>query len=1035
VLSLIGIVALALLLLFAANNGHTPRAIAVGATFVVNSNQDDPDTLPGNGTCSIFPTGECTLRAAIMEANANYGVDTILFGPEAAGEVVSLTDNLPAIVEKVIIDASYCAPGIGFCNSGGFSINANGYGGLVFDEYVGSSANTDGQGSTLRGIHIANVGDDYPCEEDTNGGDCYPDCEGVGVCLVWNSNHIIGGDAGMSTLGATTGNVAPWGQGNVIRNSYDDGIYDESFGGNIFQGNRIGTTPDGHEGLIAQPFGPPISTGNGDDGIEIDDTSGFVSADSIIGGFGGNGQGYRNIISNNDDEGIRIRDTSVFEDCCGGNGQRVDILNNYIGLNITGQSFGTGFGPPYDMANGSAAIMATNAAAMAIIGNRLAGGCNLPFTDCFGADGWAGIAIFGSDGGNVIDGNCIGFDAPCVNYGGFGAFGVILGGLDATTWFNLNGTPQGRNVIGNIGWGLDGIQVGAESPEADIDITQYTSTSKEDDPDTGIAAYDAEVKIVNNYIGFNISGTTAAPVSGDCVHIDHDWESLNSTVINNAVGNCQYDGISGESDYTMSTPDEEADVEGAPRLIIRNNKVGLGVDGITEADIGAECVQIDEISSVLIETNTIGYCMDEGIEAVYAEDIHITNNTVGLKGDGKTPAPIGIGRPPFDFTPCVGLYGLSYFYDFSGDFPNTVTGNTINNCNEIGIWMIDSAFNTVDNNKIGVATDGTTPPGNLGVRGPCMFIVDSSVIFGENINTISNNLMMNCLPGDPNYGDATILVNGSTGNDILSNTLVAPASADSIVVQGVIAVSNKIQGNKITMVTPDAGLDLPIDLRLDISANTYCPEGQNTNDTGDLDIGPNNCHNHPVLPAVSATLNCATGTAGGGDIVEVYGVSGLTYTSLGTTTAAAGGAWSLCGLSGGSIVTATATRGPTSTIDILNDTSEMFPGVQTVAGVTVIFGDNNQGGSIDTIDAIQDLLFVAGQTVTNPGSIPEVGDVVIINAVPNMVWGALGPCMSPAQPSVFDAIKTLNFIAGNPVSPFAGCPALGDQISLGTPNP
>ncbi len=49
---------------------------AYGDTFVVNSLADAPDTVPGDGVCAAGG-GACTLRAAIMEANALAGDDVI----------------------------------------------------------------------------------------------------------------------------------------------------------------------------------------------------------------------------------------------------------------------------------------------------------------------------------------------------------------------------------------------------------------------------------------------------------------------------------------------------------------------------------------------------------------------------------------------------------------------------------------------------------------------------------------------------------------------------------------------------------------------------------------------------------------------------------------------------------------------------------------------------------------------------------------------------------------------------------------------
>lgn len=76
------------------------------ASLVVDSGADDAyahDQNPGDGNCADF-YGACTLRAAIEEANALPGTDTITFD-------ISLTiylneGALPEITEAVMIDAS-----------------------------------------------------------------------------------------------------------------------------------------------------------------------------------------------------------------------------------------------------------------------------------------------------------------------------------------------------------------------------------------------------------------------------------------------------------------------------------------------------------------------------------------------------------------------------------------------------------------------------------------------------------------------------------------------------------------------------------------------------------------------------------------------------------------------------------------------------------------------------------------------------------------------------------------------------------------
>src|SRR5438105_15181467 len=51
---------------------------AVAATFTVNDTDDGIDAVPGDGVCLIPNRHTCTLRAAIMEANALPGADAII---------------------------------------------------------------------------------------------------------------------------------------------------------------------------------------------------------------------------------------------------------------------------------------------------------------------------------------------------------------------------------------------------------------------------------------------------------------------------------------------------------------------------------------------------------------------------------------------------------------------------------------------------------------------------------------------------------------------------------------------------------------------------------------------------------------------------------------------------------------------------------------------------------------------------------------------------------------------------------------------
>jgi CSLREA domain-containing protein len=51
--------------------------LAQTPTLTVNSTLDRSDAVPGNGVCQTTTAGQCTLRAAIQEANASPGADVI----------------------------------------------------------------------------------------------------------------------------------------------------------------------------------------------------------------------------------------------------------------------------------------------------------------------------------------------------------------------------------------------------------------------------------------------------------------------------------------------------------------------------------------------------------------------------------------------------------------------------------------------------------------------------------------------------------------------------------------------------------------------------------------------------------------------------------------------------------------------------------------------------------------------------------------------------------------------------------------------
>ncbi|HSL29811.1 MAG TPA: choice-of-anchor Q domain-containing protein, partial [Anaerolineales bacterium] len=101
---------ISILTILLAQVGWMPAA--ADAIFIVNSTADMLDADPGDGLCETDITGDCTLRAAIQEANALAGPDTITIPAgtytltmEGTGENIALTGDLDILEELKITGA------------------------------------------------------------------------------------------------------------------------------------------------------------------------------------------------------------------------------------------------------------------------------------------------------------------------------------------------------------------------------------------------------------------------------------------------------------------------------------------------------------------------------------------------------------------------------------------------------------------------------------------------------------------------------------------------------------------------------------------------------------------------------------------------------------------------------------------------------------------------------------------------------------------------------------------------------------------
>jgi CSLREA domain-containing protein len=278
--------------------------------FIVNSFFDDSDAHdanPGGGVCADT-YGACTLRAAVEEANAWPGADTITFKDPMQIFIDGGNGSL-AITDKVTIDASSVwhsvddVPGVTINGKGGnfvglyLQADACEIYGLYITDFGGSGLYVQSAGNKIGGTAAG--------QRNVLSGN------GYGLTLTNNTaqmnvvrNNYIGltpaGDAknanhtGLAIVGGAKNNVIGGNEpehANVISGNTIDGVVVEGVGteSNWLDGNLIGTSPT-----------LQTDVGNGSNGLRIVDSA----FSTVIGGLNAAG----NFIAYNGISGIRFYD-------------------------------------------------------------------------------------------------------------------------------------------------------------------------------------------------------------------------------------------------------------------------------------------------------------------------------------------------------------------------------------------------------------------------------------------------------------------------------------------------------------------------------------------------------------------------------------------------------------------------------------------------------------------------------------------------------------------------------------------------------
>jgi hypothetical protein len=289
--------------------------VRASTTFVVSGSGDLPDASTADDRCdteALQSGDQCTLRAAIQQADATVGADTINFAIPGTGvQTISPQSRLPAITEQVTIDG-YTQPGAhpntkAVGNDAVLRIMLNGANaGSSGFETVSGSSNSLIRGLVINhftgiaGIHIHGISSGNRVEGNFIGTDVTGTRdrgnEGDGVSVSFGSDDVV--------IGGTTPAAR-----NVISGNDERGV---EIGDATFTrvlGNRIGTTPDGKGALGNGIDGVSISGSNhqvGDNTAAGSNTIAFNGGDGISIPSGSNNSIDGNSIFSNADLGIDL---------------------------------------------------------------------------------------------------------------------------------------------------------------------------------------------------------------------------------------------------------------------------------------------------------------------------------------------------------------------------------------------------------------------------------------------------------------------------------------------------------------------------------------------------------------------------------------------------------------------------------------------------------------------------------------------------------------------------------------------------------
>lgn len=337
----------------------TLMLLAGGLWWITAVTYADPSvTLVTYSVTNTNDSGSGSLRQAILDANANPGLDTIAFAIGAPGsqQTIQPITTLPSITSPVVLD--------------GWSQGGAGYSGSPLIELNGAVSGSYGLritsgGSTVRGLTINGFNSGVILL--TAGSNwIYGDYVGTntaGDTAVANTTGIsINADSSNNIIGTNGDGVGDAAEGNLISGNGDYGILFAQAGtsGNVVAGNKIGTDLSG---TIAIPNG---TNSNSRAGIYLGGTGNRIGTNSD--GIADNLE--RNLISGNHGSGITLNIQT--NPVAAAN----IIAGNYVGTDSTGlaalPNSGSGLasssGPNYNVTIRNNVISGNGGSAIAISG-------------------------------------------------------------------------------------------------------------------------------------------------------------------------------------------------------------------------------------------------------------------------------------------------------------------------------------------------------------------------------------------------------------------------------------------------------------------------------------------------------------------------------------------------------------------------------------------------------------------------------------------------------------------------------------------